>query len=75
MSNASPVPAGPSPLADTYHPDTHYERQLGMAKGYFRILRQRRAGPGFIRIGRSVRYGEQAVSAWLATQQQERGHA
>ncbi len=60
-------------LADTYRDGAHFEKKLGVCKSYFRVLRTKRAGPKFIRIGRSVRYGEKAVADWLSAQQAPAG--
>jgi hypothetical protein len=56
-------------LSDTYHDGAHYEKKLALCCGYFRVMRTRRAGPPFIRIGRSIRYSERAMAEWLAGQQ------
>ncbi len=66
IAEAAPTPAV---LTDRFHDSAHYEQQLGLCHGYFRIQRGKRRGPAFVRIGRAVRYGEQAVAAWLAAQQ------
>lgn len=59
----------PGLLSDTYHDGAFYEQRLGLCRSYFRVMRTKRAGPSFIRIGRSVRYGEKAVAAWLESLQ------
>jgi hypothetical protein len=59
----------PGILDDTYHPGATYEERLDLCDGFFRVMRNRRKGPKFIRIGSAVRYGERAVAEWLAEQQ------
>jgi hypothetical protein len=55
-------------LSDTFHPGDFYEQKLALCKGYFRVMRSRRAGPAHVRCGRAVRYGEREVARWLAEQ-------
>jgi hypothetical protein len=69
MNQPSDTAIVPGILDDTYHPGATYEKRLDLCDGFFRVMRNRRKGPKFIRIGTAVRYGERAIAEWLAAQQ------
>jgi excisionase family DNA binding protein len=46
-------------------------RRIGMSPSYLRKLRKFGGGPTFIRFGRSVRYSEAELDAWVANRVRE----
>ena len=76
MRSDQQTPANvPGILDDTYHPGATFEKRLGLCDGFFRVMRNRRKGPKWIRIGSAIRYGEKSVASWLAQQQGGEGGA
>jgi hypothetical protein len=54
-----------------YIPEADLAQQIGKSVRTLEIWRQRREGPAWTKIGKSVFYNTEAVLAWLKSQEQQ----
>lgn len=59
----------PSPVPAEYPLLTERDvcARVRMSPAYVQALRRKGTGPRFVRVGKAVRYSEQAVADWLAS--------
>ncbi len=63
---ALPMSTIPSPLLTS----EHVAEWLGITVGALELRRKRKQSPPFIRLGRTIRYQSDQVSAWIAAQRE-----
>lgn len=57
----------PEPAASVLLSERELCARVRMSPAYVQALRRKGTGPRYVRLGKAVRYSEQAVAEWLAS--------